>query len=167
MDWQTRVKLLSPILSKPMKLDWAAVSNDPANIVIETMDTKDTDSGLWKTVEPMKLARNRQRNERIRPVATSKISPATMMLRVSASLSEALQLAMYFVIAEFTPQSRKRFISNDGIRATPYSPYSAGDISLVRTTVPTAIIIVDTATPMSSWKLPEAEVLPISSAFSM
>jgi len=149
MDWQTTVKLLSPILSKPMKLDWAAASNDPANIVIETMDMKDTDSGLWKIVEPMKLARNSERNERIRPVATSKINPATTMLRASASFSVALQLAMYFVIAELTPQSRNRFIINDGISATPYSPYSAGDMSLVRITVPTAITIVDAATPMS------------------
>ena len=119
MAWQTTVKLLSPILSKPMKLDWAAVSNDPANIVIDTMYMKDTDSGLWKIVEPKKLARNRQRKERIRPVATSKISPATIILRVSASFSEALQLATYFVMAELTPQSRNRFIIEDGISATP------------------------------------------------
>ena len=53
------------------------------------------------------------------------------------------------VIAELTPQSRKSIIMCDGINATPYSPYSAGDISLVRTMLPTAIITVEVTTPMS------------------
>jgi len=40
-------------------------------------------------------------------------------------------------------------------------------MSLARMTVPTAIMIVDVATPMSNWRLPVAEVLPISNPFSM
>jgi hypothetical protein len=39
--------------------------------------------------------------------------------------------------------------------------------NLVKNTVPTAMIMVDVATPMSSWKLPVAEVLPIWDAFSI
>jgi hypothetical protein len=74
---------------------------------------------------------------------------------------------MYLVIAEFMPQSLNKLIVSDGINAIAYSPYSAGDKSLVRITVPTAMIMADVATPMSSWKLPVTEVLPISSAFSI
>ena len=74
---------------------------------------------------------------------------------------------MYFVMAGPTPQSWNRFIISDGINATEYNPYSAGNMSLANIIVPTAIIIVEDACPMKSWKLPVAEVLPISNALSM
>jgi len=86
---------------------------------------------------------------------------------MSFCLFFALRFAMYFVIAEFTPQSRNRFIIMDGIKAMAYSPYSSGSMSLVRIIVPIAIIVVDVVCPMKSWKLPVAEVLPIFNAFSM
>ena len=79
----------------------------------------------------------------------------------------ALKWAMYFVIAEPAPQSRNRLIIRDGINAMEYSPYSSGNMSLVRIIVPIAIIVVDVVCPMKSWKLPVAEVLPIFNAFSI
>jgi hypothetical protein len=82
-------------------------------------------------------------------------------------LFAALYWAMYFVMAGPIPQSWNRFIIVDGISATAYNPYSSGSISLARIIVPTAIIIVEEACPMKSWKLPVTEVLPISNALSM
>ena len=167
MDWQIIVRLLKCIFSKPMKLDWDAVSSAPEIIVTEAIDISGVDSGLWKIVVAMKLAMNRERNDRASPVAISNVSPAMSKSCMSFCLFLALKFAMYFVMAEFTPQSRKRFIMSEGIKATEYNPYSAGDNSLARIIVPTAIIAVEAATPTNSWKLPVAEILPIFKAFSM
>lgn len=70
-------------------------------------------------------------------------------------------------MAEFTPQSLKRMAVADGIRVTVYSPYSSCVMSLASIMVSTAIIMVEAATPMNSWKLPVADFLPISMAFCM
>lgn len=134
---------------------------------METMDIKGANSGLWKIVEAMKPAKNTERSDKTSPVEITKISPAVIISLISSSFSAALRWATYFVMAEFTPQSRKRFIMSEGIKATEYSPYSAGDNSLARIIVPTAIIAVEAATPTNSWKLPVAETLPIFKAFSI
>jgi hypothetical protein len=105
-------------------------------------------------------------NDKAKPTAISKIRPAKMTSRTSVGLFAAFRLAIYLVIAVFTPISRNKVIVSEGINATLYNPYSAGDISLVRIIVPIAIITVDVATPMSKWKLPVTEVFPISNAFS-
>lgn len=73
---------------------------------------------------------------------------------------------MYFVMAVFTPKSRKRIMVVDGINAIAYNPYSSGEISLIKTTVPIASIMVDRTVPAKSWKLAVAETLPIFNAFS-
>jgi len=67
----------------------------------------------------MKLAKNRERNERASPVATSKMSPATITSCISSSLCEALKFATYLVIAEFMPQSLNKFIMVEGTNAIP------------------------------------------------
>ena len=72
------------------------------------------------------------------------------MLCMSSSLFSALRWATYFVMAEFTPQSLNRTIIYDGIKAMEYNPYSSGSMSLARIIVPTAIVMVDVATPMKS-----------------
>jgi hypothetical protein len=48
-----------------------------------------------------------------------------------------------------------------------YSPYSSGEINLVKIIVPTAIIVVDMVCPMNSWKPPAADTFPIFNALSM
>ena len=80
--WQIIVKLLSPILSKPMKHDWATVSSEPEKMEMETTDIKKVDSGLWKIVEAMNPASINERNDRTSPIAHSKIDPATITLRM-------------------------------------------------------------------------------------
>jgi len=133
---------------------------------METMDIRSDNSGLWKIVEAMKPAKNTDRSDKTSPVEVSKISPEVIISLMSSSFFATLEWATYFVMAEFTPQSRKRFIMSEGIKAMEYSPYSAGNSNLVRIIVPMAIIAVDVATPMNSWKLPVAEILPIFKAFS-
>ena len=115
----------------------------------------------------MTFARSKETNDRASPVVISNVSPAISKSCKSLSLFFALKFATYFVMAEFTPQSRNRFIIRDGIKAMVYNPYSSGNMSLVRIIVPTANIMVDAACPMNSWKLPVAETLPIFNAFSM
>jgi len=46
MDWQISVKLLSSILSKPMKPDCEAVSSDPEIIETEIIAMYDAEAGL-------------------------------------------------------------------------------------------------------------------------
>jgi len=70
-------------------------------------------------------------------------------------------------MAEPMPQSWKRFIMSGGISATAYSPYSPSSIRLPRIIVPMAIIIVEMVFPMNRWRLPVAEILPISDALSI
>ena len=115
----------------------------------------------------MTFARSKERNDRASPVAISNVSPAISKSCMSFCLFLVLKFAMYFVMAEFTPQSLNRLIIRGGIKAMVYSPYSSGSMSLVRIIVPMAIIMVDVVCPMNSWKLPVAEVLPIFNAFSM
>jgi len=73
---------------------------------------------------------------------------------------------MYFVMALFSPKSQNRDMVADGINAIAYSPYWSGEINLATTTVPIAIIMLDSTVPMKSWKLPVAETFPILNAFS-
>ena len=160
-------RLLSSILSKPVKLSRAAVSNDSEKITIEAMAIRLVLSGLLKTVVAMKLASAKERRVKASPVTVLNIMPAAIMSCMSSSLFAALYCAMYFVMAGPIPQSWNRFIVIDGISATVYNPYSSGNMSLARIIVPTAIIMVEDACPMKSWKLPVAEVLPISKALSM
>lgn len=167
MDWHIIVRLLSFIFSNPMKLALDAVSNAPENMVIEAIDIKDADCGLWKIVVAMKFARSKERMDRASPVATSKVNPAMSKSCMSFCLFFALRFAMYFVMAKFTPQSRNRVIIMVGIKAMAYNPYSSGSMSLVRIIVPNASIMVDVVCPMNRWKLPVAEVLPICNALSM
>lgn len=166
IDWQIIVRLLSFIFSKPMKLALDAVSNAPEKMVMEAIDIKDADCGLWKIVVAMKFARSKERNDRASPVVISNVRPAMSKSCMSFCLFLALRFAMYFVMAEFIPQSRNRFIIRGGIKAMEYSPYSSGSMSLVRIIVPTASIMVDVVCPMNRWKLPVAEVLPIFNALS-
>ena len=167
MDWHIIVRLLSFIFSNPMKLALDAVSNAPENMVIEAIDIKDADCGLWKIVVAMKLARSKERNDRASPVAILNVNPAISKSCISSCLFLALKFAMYFVMAESTPQSRNRVIIMVGIKAMAYNPYSSGSMRFVRIIVPNAIIMVDVVCPMNRWKLPVAEVLPIFNALSM
>lgn len=150
MAWQIIARLLSSILSKPINVDWAAVSKDPAIIVVEAMTISGADSGLRKIVDAMKFARKSERSDKAVPVMLSKIRPAEIMSCISSPLFSALEYATYLVMAEFTPQSLKRIIIYDGIKAIEYNPYSSGSMSLAKIIVPTAIIMVDAATPMKS-----------------
>jgi len=134
---------------------------------MEAIDIRVVVSGLLKMAVAMKPARNSERRDRASPVATLNIKPAAIMSRISSSLFTALYWAMYFVMAEPIPQSWNRLIISDGIRATEYKPYSSGNMSLPKIIVPTAIMMVDVVFPMKSWKLPVAEILPISNALSM
>lgn len=88
--------------------------------------------------------------DRASPVAVSKSMPVLIISLARSCLFCVLRVAVYFVIAEFTPQSLNRIIMYDGIKAIAYNPYSSGVISLARIIVPTAMIIVDAATPMKS-----------------
>src|SRR3990170_126519 len=160
------VKLLSPILSTPIKLDWDTVNSAPEKMLMETMDISDVDSGMRKTVEAMKLAINKETKDKVNPVTISNVSPATIMPCTFSSLFEARNWAMYFVMAEFTPKSLNRPNISDGINAIEYSPYSSGDRSLPKIIVPTAMITVEVTNPTNSFKLPVAEVLAISNALS-
>ena len=136
-------------------------------MTIEAMAIRLMASGLLKIVMAMKLAIVREIRVKASPVAALNIRPAVIMSCMSSFLFAALYCAMYFVMAGLIPQSWNRFIIIDGINATVYNPYSSGNMSLARIIVPTAIIMVEDACPMKSWKLPVAEVLPISNALSM
>ena len=76
--WHTIIKLLNSIFSKPIKLAWEAVSNDPENMVMEAIDIRGVNSGLCKIVDAKKLARNRERNDKVNPVIISNVSPAVI-----------------------------------------------------------------------------------------
>ena len=90
MDSQISVKLVSSILSKPVKFDRAAASNDSERITIEAIDIREVISGLLKTVVAMKLARNRERRDKTSPIIILKIKPAAIMSRMFSSLPMAL-----------------------------------------------------------------------------
>jgi len=90
MDWQISVKLVSFILSKPVKFDWAAVSTDSEIIAIEAIDIRNVVSGLLKMVVAMKLARNRERRDKTSPIVTLNIKPAAIMSWMFSSLPMAL-----------------------------------------------------------------------------
>jgi len=134
---------------------------------MEAIAIKDVDSALWKIAVAMKLARNRETSDRAIPIVISNIKPAEIMSCISSCLFSALKYATYLVMAEFTPQSLKRTSMYDGIKAIEYNPYSSGNMSLAKIIVPTAIIMVDVATPIKSRKLPVAETLPICKALSI
>lgn len=134
-------------------------------MTIEAMTIRLVASGLLKMVVAMKLAIVRERRVKASPVAALNIKPAVITSRMSSSLFAALYCAMYFVMAGPIPQSWNRFIIIDGISTTAYNPYSSGNMSLARIIVPIAIIIVEAATPINSWKLPAADFLAISKAF--
>lgn len=127
-----------------------AVRRAPVNIVREAIAMRDEDSGLWNIVEAMKFERRTKIIDRVSPVAASKSMPITIISCVCSSSFSVLRLAVYLVMAEFTLQSLKRIAMYDEIRATEYSPYSSGVISLERIIVPTAIMMVEAATPMNS-----------------
>ena len=127
---------------------------------------KTEDAGLWR-IKLKNPASTKENSDKAIPVAVSNIIPVVTRLSTSASLFVALRLAMFFVIAEFIPQSLNRIIMSEGTAAIVYKPYSADERSLVRIIVPIAIIRVDVATPTSSWNPPVAEVLPILMAFSI
>jgi len=167
MDCNIIMKLLSPILSKPVKIDRDTVNSAPEKMLMEVMDTSNVDSGLRRTVEAMKLAINKETRDKVNPVTISKVSPATIMPRAFSSLLEAWNWAMYFVIAESTPKSRNRANISDGINAIEYSPNSSGDRSLAKITVPAAVIRVEATNPKDSFKPPVAEVFAIPKALSI
>jgi len=165
--WQVIVRLFSCIFSWPVKVAWDAVNSDVEKREMEAIDISGADSGLWKIVDAMKFARSSERRDMAIPIVILKVSPAVIMSFMSSCLFWVLDWAMYLIIAAPTPQSWNKLIIMNGIRAMEYSPYSSGNISLVRITVPTAIIMVETVFPMNSWKLPVAETLPICNALSM
>ena len=165
--WQVIVRLFSCIFSWPVKVAWDAVNSDVEKRVMEAMAIRGADSGLWKIVDAMKFARSSERRDMAIPIVILKVSPAVIMSFMSSCLFSVLDWAMYLIMAELTPQSWNKLIIMYGIRAMEYSPYSSGSISLVRITVPAAIIMVETVFPMNSWKLPVAETLPICNALSM
>jgi len=176
MAWQTRVKLLRFILSYPTKTALAAEMMAPASMARELMamnsDIVDWALGMVENsplrITARELDKTKHRADRAMPLIISKTTPETIMSWISAFLSEALRLAICLVMAEFTPQSLKKLIMDMGMRAAPYSAYSADDArSLPRIIIPTAIIMVEDATPMSIWKLPVAEDLPMFIALSM
>ena len=144
------VRLLSSILSKPMKLDCAAVRRAPAKIVMEAIMIRNEASGLWNTVKAMKFDRETKITVKTSPVAASKSRPETTISYACSSLFSARALATYLVMAELTPQSLKRIAMYEGTSAIEYSPYSSGVINLARIIVPIAIMMVDVATPMNN-----------------
>jgi hypothetical protein len=160
------MKLFSPILSTPTKTEWDTLNSAPEKMLMEAMDTSDVDSGLRKNVEAMKLAVKKETKDKVNPVMTKKVSPATIMSRAISSLLEARNWAIYFVIAESTPKVRNRPNVCDGINVIEYRPYSSGSRSLAKITTPTHEITVEATNPKDNFKLPVAEVLAISNALS-
>lgn len=124
-------------------------------------------SGLLKMTVAMKLDRIAKIIVSKIPMVASKRMPALINSPAFSCLFWALRLAVYFIMAELTPKSLKRIIIEEGIRATVYNPYSSDVNSLASTIVPIAIIKVEITAPMNSLKLPDTDVLPISTALSM
>lgn len=106
--WVIMVSVFSSILSNPTKADWVAVDIAPERIVAEAMAIRLAVSGLWKTVVAMSVDSAMDMSVSAVPVMVLKVSPAEIMFLVSSSLPSALRLAVYFVRAEFIPQSLKR-----------------------------------------------------------
>jgi len=104
----TIVRVFSSILSNPTKVDCVAVDIAPERMVAEAMAIRLAVSGLWKTVVAMNVDSAMDMSVSAVPVRVSKVSPAAIMFRVFSSLPSALRLAMYFVRAEFIPQSLNR-----------------------------------------------------------
>lgn len=111
------VRLVSPIFSKPVKQDCAVVSNAPVIMVVEATAISVADSGLLKIAVAMKAERPMRIAVIAKPDVISKSVPAVMMARASWSLFWALRLAVYFVMAEFIPQSRNKTAMYEGMRA--------------------------------------------------
>ena len=128
-----------------MKADCAAVVRAPAKTVREAIWIKGSMSGLWK----MFVARNpedrKDRRVRERPRTTSKMMPAARMFFTWVVLSSARYWAVYFIIAEFTPQSLNMVMRLGAIMATATMPYSGGERSLARSMTPMAEMTVEAA----------------------
>ncbi len=77
--------------------------------------------------------------DKVKPIASSNSSPAARMLFTFAVLFSDLYWAVYFIIAEFTPQSVKSVIRVGAIRAIATMPYSDGERSLA-TIMPSMLI---------------------------
>ena len=68
---------------------------------------------------------------------------------------------MYFIIAEFMPQSLNIVMRLGAIKATATRPYSLGDRSLATSMTPTADMIDEVAKPQKRLNPPLAETLAI------
>jgi len=79
MAWQMFVRLFNSILSKPIKLDWAAVQRAPVKTVVEAIAIKDEISGLWKTVEAKKPDKEIRIVDRASPIKASNSMPETII----------------------------------------------------------------------------------------
>ena len=118
-------------------------------------------SGRWKRVVAKKPERRKQTKDRDKPRTTSKSRPPARMLFTFAVLFSALYWAVYFIIAEFTPQSRNIVMRFGAIKATATMPYSGGERSLAKSMTPTADMIDEIATPQKRLKPPRAETRAI------
>jgi hypothetical protein len=108
----------------------------------------------------------KQARESTIPLISSKITPEKITSCISLVLFAALRLAIFWVIAEFTPKSLKNAIMVEGIRTMLYKPSSSGDNKLARTSVPNINSIVELTTPIKRKKLPAVEDFPICKALS-
>ncbi len=108
-----------------------------------------------------KLDSKNEMKEREKPMTNSKSSPETRMLFTSAVLFSDLYWAVYFIIAEFTPQSLKSVMRLGAIKAIATMPYSGGDSNLAMIMTPMADMIVEMVRPQKRLNPPLAETLAI------
>ena len=97
-------------------------------------------------------------------MASLKSNPAARMFFTFAVLFSALYWAVYFIIAEFTPQSLKSVMRVGAIMAIATMPYSDGERSVATIMPPMADMTVEMVEPQKRLNPPLAETLAISIA---
>lgn len=133
----------------------------PAKMVKDATWIRGFMSGRWKMFVAKKPDSRKEIRESEKPRANSKSNPAARTLFTFAVLFSDLYWAVYFIMAEFTPQSLKIVMRLGAIKAIATRPYSGGDRSLATSMTPMADMIVEVANPQKRWNPPLAETLAI------
>lgn len=107
-------------------------------------------SGTRSTLVARKPDRRKHKIERMLPRRSSTNRPERRILFASAYLPLEVYSAMYFVIAEFTPQSRRIAMKFGAIQAIATRPYWEGLRSLAIHIVPAVEMIADIINPQKT-----------------
>ena len=99
------------------------------------------------------------------PRTSWKSKPVARMLLALSWLFSELNCAVYFIVAESTPQFLNSMMKFGAVKTIANMPYSEGERSLVTSTSPRAEIIAEAVMPQKRLNPPLAEFLAIPTDF--